>query len=109
MKRIAKNIAVYAMVGIMQVGFGVSETDASPFYNGLSPMGQNDKREQDRPERERIEKERHEREMERRPHEGEREWRERQDREKERHDHAQREMTAHLMGNAIGLANHYAH
>jgi len=95
MKSIVEKIAVFSMIGMMQIGLGVSVIEASPLHNNLAPMQQQDDRydrdrhqdrHQDRQERERIENERHEREMRRRPHENEREWHERQRHEKDRHE-----------------------
>jgi membrane protein involved in colicin uptake len=88
-KSLVKKIAIYSMIGMMQVGFGASVIEASPLHNGsVSVQLQSDRhdRDQDRHERERVENERHEREMRRHPNEGEREWHERQQRENERHE-----------------------
>lgn len=107
MKSITKKIAIYSMIGIMQIGFGASVIEASPLQNDPSPMQQGffrhggpgpdhhdrnryerDRHERERYERdrrERIENDRHEREMRRRPHETKKQWHERQKRENERH------------------------
>jgi membrane protein involved in colicin uptake len=99
MKSVVKKIAIYSMIGIMQIGFGASVIEASPLQNDPSPMQQRFDRpdhrqgwhererfERERHERERIENERHEREMKRRPHETRKQWRERQKHENERHE-----------------------
>lgn len=96
MKSITKKIAIYSMIGIMQIGFGASVIEASPLQNDFSPMQQgffrpgpgpdhHDRDRFERERRERIENERHEREMRRRPHETKKQWRERQKHENERH------------------------
>lgn len=85
MKNIVKKIVIFSVVGMMQIGFGVSVIEASTLYNPYS-MQQQDNQEQDRHEAERIENERHEHAMERRPNESDREWDERQKRENERHE-----------------------
>jgi len=103
MKRIIKKIAIFSMIGMMQIGLGTSVIEASPLYNAPASMQYHDdrqdrdqdrhERERDRRhrhERERIENERHERAMERRHHESYQEWRERQHRERERHEENQR-------------------
>ncbi|MDU4962577.1 MAG: hypothetical protein E6X17_18130 [Sporomusaceae bacterium] len=61
-------------------------------------------REREHDDRLRNENERHEREMWRRQHESETEWHERQDRERERHDRELRDITALLIGIAIGTS-----
>ena len=99
MNSVVKKIAIYSMIGIMQIGFGASVIEASPLQNDPSPMQQRFDRpgqrqgwhererfERERHERERIENERHEREMKRRPHETRKQWRERQKHENERHE-----------------------
>jgi hypothetical protein len=101
MKSIFKKIAIYSMVGIMQVGFGASVIEASPLHNdGPQRIIQLDGRnhhdwEQDQHRRERIENERHEREMRRRPNEIRKQWHERQKHEKERHERELREIRHH--------------
>ena len=109
MKSITKKIAIYSMIGIMQIGFGASVIEASPLQNDPSPMQQGffrhggpgpdhhdrnryererherERYERERERRERIENDRHEREMRRRPHETKKQWRERQKYENERH------------------------
>jgi len=83
-----QKIAVFSMVGMMQIGFGVSAIEATPLFSEDQQhiVKLDDRHDQYRRERERSENERHEREMRRREHESEREWRERQRRENERHD-----------------------
>jgi membrane protein involved in colicin uptake len=100
LKKIIKNIAIYSMIGMMQVGLGVSISEASPLHNWYTTPQQYDqdnhdqdqdrdrheqeRHEKERHERERIERERHEHEMERHEHEDEGAWRERQRIENER-------------------------
>lgn len=95
MKNIVEKIAIFSMIGMMQIGLGTSVLEASPFHGTRTMQQQDDRhdrgheeqqRERDRHERERVEKERHEREMKKRHHESEREWRERQQREEQRHE-----------------------
>ncbi len=120
MKNIVKKVAIYSMVGIMQVGFGASVIEASPLHNiGSQQIVQLDnrnhhdsERERERNERrrehdrrQREENQRHEREMRRHRHESEREWRERQERENRRHNDALRDIAAFLIGIAIGSSN----
>lgn len=91
MKNIAKKIAIYTMVGIMQIGFGASVIEASPLYYGhpsIQQYDRHDRFEHERHERERIENERHNREMRRYPNETLRHWHERQRHEMERHKRA---------------------
>ena len=111
MKNIVKKVAIYSMVGIMQLGLGASVIEASPLHNGTPKTVAYEQRqdrhdrermEQERRERERVENERHEREMQRRQHESEREWHERQEREKERHDNTMNEIKAGVLGIIIG-------
>jgi len=80
MKNIVKKIVVFSMVGMMQIGLGVSVIEASP------PIQQQDDQDQVRHEAENSENERHEHAMEQRSNESEREWGERQQRENERHE-----------------------
>jgi hypothetical protein len=109
MKNIVKKIMIYSMVGIMQVGLGMTVIEASPWHNDDSQrIVQLDDRhhhDEERHERERRENERHEREMRRHDHEGEREWHERQERERERHDNTMNEIAAGVIGYLIGSAN----
>jgi flagellar biosynthesis GTPase FlhF len=110
MKNIVKKIAVYSMVGMMQIGFGASVIEASPLHNeGSQQIVQMDnrdnhdnERQRERDRRQREENERHEREMRRHHHESEREWHERQEREKQRHDNTMHEIEAGLIGILIG-------
>lgn len=105
MKDIVKKVAIFSMVGMMQLGLGASVIEASPLYNEPVPMQQQnnwtvdqhhgDRFEQNRHERERAENERHEREMKRRPHETKKQWHERQKHENERHERELREIRDH--------------
>jgi len=100
MRGIGKKVVVWSLVGMLQIGFGASVIEASPFQNVAPPAQQYGRHDQDRErhERERLERERHEqerrenerheREMKRRPHESRKEWHERQHREMERHRRA---------------------
>lgn len=110
MKNIVNKIAIFSMIGMMQIGLSTSVIEASPRYNGIPPAQQQDNRhdrdqeeherdrhEQHRYERERIENERHEREMERRPHESYHEWHERQHRERERHEENMRRIAHDIL------------
>jgi vacuolar-type H+-ATPase subunit I/STV1 len=117
MKNIVKKVAIFSMVGMMQIGFGASVIEASPLHNdGPQRIVQlddrdhhdderqrdHDRRQRDHDRRQREENERHEREMQRRHHESEREWHERQEREKQRHDNTMHEIEAGLIGILIG-------
>ena len=117
MKSVAKKVAIYTMVGLLQVGLfsSVAAAASGPVHNDNSHRqtyldrddrhDRNDDRKRMHDERKREENERHEREMKRRPHESDREWRERQEQEKERHNNALREIAALLIGIAIGYSN----
>jgi hypothetical protein len=119
MKNIVKKVAIYSMVGIMQVGFGASVIEASPLHNDgpqrivqLDDRDHDGEREHERNERQREhdrrhreENERHEREMRRHDHESDRDWHDRQERERQRHDDALREIAAFLIGIAIGSSS----
>jgi membrane protein involved in colicin uptake len=98
MKSIVKKVAIFSMIGMMQIGLGTSVIEAAQLYNETPSAQQQDnrhnrdhnrhereRRENERHRRERIENERHERAMERRHHESYREWRERQRHENRRH------------------------
>jgi len=110
MKNIVKKIAVFSMVGMMQIGLGSSIIEASPLHNDgsqgivqLDNRGHHhDDRQREHDRREREENRRHEREMQRRHHENEREWHERQNRERQRHDNTMNEIAAGLIGIWIG-------
>jgi ABC-type Zn2+ transport system substrate-binding protein/surface adhesin len=110
MKNIVKKVAIYSMVGIMQIGFGASVIEASPLHNdGSQRIVQLDdgdhhdnERQREHDRRHREENERHEREMRRHHHESEREWHERQERENQRHDNTMNEIAAGLIGILIG-------
>ncbi len=114
MNNVTKKIMIYSLVGMMQLGFAVTVTEASPFHGEGSRRIQADdrghrhdeqnERKRQHDERKREEKERHEREMRRRPHESEHEWHERQARESERHEEALHDIAMLLIGVAIGAA-----
>jgi len=105
MKNIVKKIAIFSMVGMMQIALGASVIEASALNNEPVPMQQQnnwrsgqhpgDRFEHDRQARERAENERHEREMKRRPHETRKQWHERQKHENERHERALHEIRDH--------------
>jgi len=100
MNSITKKIMIYSMVGIMQVGLGVSAIEASPLHNdGSQRIVQLDDRHD---EQRNQENKRHEREMQRHHNEGEREWHDRQEREKQRHDNTMNEIAAGIIGILIG-------
>lgn len=108
MRNIVKKVAVYSMIGMMQVGFGVSVIEASPVHNNSAPASQQSDRsetsqnrpydrdqdkdkdrhnlDQARQQRERIENERHENEMKRNQNESRHDWKERQQQENQRHE-----------------------
>lgn len=94
MNTIVKKVVIYSMVGILQLGIGVSALEASPRHNDNHRDNQRNSHwqyrdahdRQIREDRRREENERHEREMQRRHWESEREWRERERCENERHD-----------------------
>ncbi len=107
MNNVVKKLAIYSLVGAIQIGFGASVIEASPLHNNVPPMqqqyNQHDNRghnphERDRNERERRERaenQRHEQEMKRRPHETTKQWHKRQQQEKQRHERALREIREH--------------
>ena len=107
MKNMVKKVAIFSMIGMMQIGLSTSIIEASPLDNAPASMQYHHDRDQDRHERERnerqrhererIENERHERAMERRHHESYREWRERQHRERERHAENQRRIAHDIL------------
>ena len=99
MKNILKKVAIFSMIGMMQIGFGVSVIEASPLNNeGTQRVIQlDDRHDRDRHDRERIENERHERETRRRENEDEREWHERQRHENERHAENQRRIAHDIL------------
>jgi TATA-binding protein-associated factor Taf7 len=112
MKNIVKKIAIYSMIGMMQIGFSASVIEASPLHNDTQGIVQlngrdhnNDERQREHDRREREENERHNREMQRRDHESDRDWHDRQKRENKRHNNALREIAALLIGIAIGSSN----
>jgi len=109
MKFVVKKIAIFSMVGMMQIGLGTSLIEASPLHSEPFPQQLNrhdrdrdqyrdhDRHERHRHERERIENERHERAMERRHHESYREWRERQRHERRRYEENQRRIAHDIL------------
>ncbi|SEP45977.1 hypothetical protein [Propionispora vibrioides] len=114
MNSMVKKTVIYSLVGVMQIGFGVAVTEASPLPAGnwqpqtiqMDHRHDHDReRQREHDRREREENRRHEREMRRRDHESEREWHARQEREKERHEQALREIAALVIGIVIGNAN----
>ena len=108
MKNLTKKIMILGMVGIMQVGFGITVSEASPAHASDSHRiehfdnRQNDEWQQKHDERIHREDERHEREMKRHHGETEREWHKRQERENQRHEDNLREIEALLIGVVIG-------
>ncbi|WP_371380781.1 hypothetical protein [Sporomusa aerivorans] len=94
MRKIVKNLVVFSMVGLMQVGLFASAAEAAAPRPGDPPgyEHRNDQHQRDieKEKERRIQEEnrRHEHEMKRRPHESKRDWHERQEREKERHERA---------------------
>jgi len=107
MKGIVKKVAIFSMIGMMQIGLGTSLIEASPLHSGSFPQQLDNRHDQDRyqreknghqrHERERIENERHERAMERRHHESYREWRERQRHENRRHEENMRRIAHDIL------------
>lgn len=114
MKNVVKKMAVFSMIGMMQIGFGASVIEASPLHNDDSQRiieldrrdHYDNDRQRDHDRREREENRRHEREMQRRHHESEREWHDRQEREKQRHENTRNEIAAGLIGILIGTQIH---
>ncbi len=110
MKSVVKKVAIYSMIGMMQLGLGTSLIEASPLHNDGSQrivqLGHRDHRGNDRQRehdrRQREENQRHEREMRRHDHESDRDWHNRQDRERQRHDNTMNEIGAGLIGILIG-------
>ena len=114
MNNMIKKMMIYALVGMMQLGFAATVTEAASFRgesvrrinmdNRERRHDEHNERKRQHDERKREENERHEREMRRRQHENEHEWRERQARENERHDAALHDIALLLVGVAIGAA-----
>lgn len=90
MKNIVKKIVAVTLVCLMQVGLGVSITEASARHNDKHHEQRYENHDKDREQRIQEERDRHEREMQRREYESEREYRERQDREREHHEEIMR-------------------
>lgn len=92
MKKLAKKLIIFSMVGLMQVGMFASAAEAAaPRPDDPSGFEQRDEhhhRDMERERRIREENERHEKEMKRRPHESKQHWHERQKHEMERHERA---------------------
>ncbi len=89
MKSFVKKGIIYSLIGIIQLGIGVSVIEASPKHEQRSHKQHwNDRDQRDRKIDE--ERKRHEREMERRDHEEEWQWKERQEREKDHHEEVMR-------------------
>lgn len=93
MRKIVQTVAIFSMVGMMQMGIGTGVIEAAPQDNQPVAMQQHDgphghdrDRDRERHERRRFENERHDREMRRHPHESERDWYERQRWENRRHE-----------------------
>jgi membrane protein involved in colicin uptake len=112
MKSIVKKIAIFSMVGMMQIGLGASVIEASPLHNDgpqrivqLDDRHHDNEKQREHDERQRQENERHEREMRRHDHESEREWHDRQERENQRHRNALDEIASLLIGIAIGSSS----
>ncbi len=128
MKTIVKKIAIYSMIGIMQIGLATSVIEASPRYDDRDHQRyeqyeqiryqkiQDENRlheqvkqrlrfESQREWRERQEKEehRHEQAIRQWRYESEHEWIKRQEREEQRHENREKEIRAGLIGLVIGL------
>lgn len=88
MNSVAKKVAIYSLIGIMQIGFGAAVIEAAPrerkqrnewrYEDREHKRDRERERERKYDERIRKEYERHEREMRRRPYESKKEWQERQ-------------------------------
>ena len=52
MKSMAKKMVIFAMVGIMQIGFGASVMEASPLHDYYPPVQSYDEHNRDHMERE---------------------------------------------------------
>lgn len=105
MKNVVKKIAIFSMIGMMQIGLGISAIEASPLHNEPAPMQQQYDRDQgqhkgdyfehERHERERAENERYENEMrnmKRHIFESNSHWHERKHQAIERHKRALEEI-----------------
>lgn len=91
MNKLAKNLMIFSMVGLMQVGlFATVAEAAAPRHDNPPKFEQRNEQRQREMEREkerriREENERHKKEMKRRPFESKKHWQERQRQENERH------------------------
>ncbi len=92
---------IYSMVGMMQLGLGVTVIEAAAFNNAGSQIVQLD-RQRDHDQRQHAENARHEREMRRHDHESDRDWHNRQARENQQHDNTMNEIEAGLAGFVLG-------
>ncbi|MDU2063651.1 MAG: hypothetical protein E6713_02325 [Sporomusaceae bacterium] len=113
MKRVGKKIMIYSLVGMMQIGWGVSVLEASPLTqenrsviqlddrHHMEREREHEERQREHDRRMREEQKRHEHEMRRHPHESEREWHRRQEQERERHEREMRIIAAVLIGAVI--------
>ncbi|SDE01041.1 hypothetical protein [Sporomusa acidovorans] len=94
MKKLAKKLIIFSMVGLMQVGMFASVAAAAPPRpndpSGFEQRDEHHHRDLEREKQRRIreENERHEKEMKRRPFESKQHWHERQKREIQRHERA---------------------
>ncbi len=100
MNGVTKNIMIYSLAGIMQVGLGETVIEASAFNNNDIQIVQLDRHDEQRENAEwrRHESERHEQEMRRHQHENDREWHERQERENRRHETERHQYELHHQG-----------
>lgn len=105
MNSIVKKVVVFSLIGVMQVGIGMSITEASSRHNDKHHSKHNGKHHEQRYDRHRdhdhdreyrikIERERHEREMRRHDHESDWQYNERMEREKEHHEEVMRTLGA---------------
>lgn len=92
MKSMTKKAIVFSLAAIMNLGLGVTLTEASPAHHGEPRMEEHHDHHREREERQRRhdkelreEDERHEREMRRHEDESWHSWRHRQDIEEHRH------------------------
>ncbi|EGO64997.1 hypothetical protein [Acetonema longum] len=105
MNNIVKKTIVYSLIGIMQLGWGMTALEAASRQDRCEKKYE--KRHVTRAQRVREENERHRREMQRRHHESARDWRERQKREKDHHEEVMRTigglaLLAIILNNADG-------
>ena len=93
MNNLVKKLVIFSLIGVMQLGLGVSVTEASA-HHGKHHEQRYEHHDNDREHRIQEERDRHEREMQRREHESEYEYRDRQDREREHHEEVMRTLGA---------------